>query len=115
MTHLIRALVAASALACAGASAQIVVSANDNKATLDNGANKVVANPPADTVTVIDLGARPPKVVAELNVPTSVVGPPMSVAVSPDESLALVTRASKVDPADASKVVADDTLTVIDL
>jgi hypothetical protein len=46
-------------------------------------------------------------------VPTSVVGPPMSVAVSPDESLALVTRASKLDPADATKVVADDTLTVI--
>jgi hypothetical protein len=46
-------------------------------------------------------------------VPTSVVGPPMSVAVSPDESLALVTRASKLHPADATKVVADDTLTVI--
>ena len=103
------------ALAASGALGQLAVSANDNKATLDNGTNKVVANPPADTVTVIDLGARPPKVVAELNVPTSVVGPPMSVAVSPDESLALVTRASKLDPADATKVVADDTLTVIDL
>jgi len=117
MTPLIRAAVAASALACAcnGALAQIAVSANDNKATLDNGTNKVVVSPPPDTVTIIDLGAKPPKVVAELNVPTSVVGPPMSVAVSPDESLALVTRASKLDPADATKVVADDTLTVIDL
>jgi DNA-binding beta-propeller fold protein YncE len=66
-------------------------------------------------VTLIDLGAKPPKVLAELNVPTSVVGPPMSVAVSPDQTLALVTRASKLDPADASKVVPDDTLTVIDL
>src|SRR4051812_29249049 len=78
------------ALAASGALGQLAVSANDNKATLDNGTNKVVASPPADTVTVIDLGAKPPKVVAELNVPTSVVGPPMSVAVSPDESLALV-------------------------
>src|SRR5881392_2056253 len=52
MTPLIRAAVAATALACAwtGAAAQIVVSANDNKATLDNGANKVVVNPPPDTV-----------------------------------------------------------------
>ena len=55
---------------------------------------------------MIDLSARPPRVVAELNVPTSVVGPPMSVAVSPDESLALVTRASKLDPANSTKVVA---------
>lgn len=105
----------ASCLAAAGACAQLAVSANDNKVTLDNGTNRVVANPPPDTVTVIDLSAKPPRVIAELNVPTSVVGPPMSVAVSPDESLALVTRANKIDPADPSKVVADDTLTVIDL
>ena len=66
MTHLIRAAVAATALACAWTSAlaQIAVSANDNKAMLDNGANRVVANPPPDTVTIIDLGAKPPKVVA---------------------------------------------------
>ncbi len=107
--------IAGIALAASGARAQLAVSANDNKATLDNGANAVVANAPADTVTIIDLGAKPPRVVAELAVPTSVVGPPMSVAVAPDESIALVTRASKVDPGDAKKVVADDTLSVIDL
>jgi DNA-binding beta-propeller fold protein YncE len=104
------------AFASFGAGAQIAVSANDNKATLDNGAGAVVANPPPDTVTLIDLGAKPPKVIGEIsNVPNSVVGPPMSVAVSPDESIALVTRASKLDPADPTKVVADDTLSVIDL
>jgi len=67
MTPLIRAAVAATAMACAwtGASAQVAVSANDNKATLDNGTNKVVASPPPDTVTIIDLGVKPPKVVAE--------------------------------------------------
>jgi DNA-binding beta-propeller fold protein YncE len=117
MIHALRpALVAALiASAATGTQAQLAVSANDNKATLDNGTNKVVANAPADTVTIIDLGVKPPKVVAELKVPTSVVGPPMSVAVSPDESLALVTSASKLDPADATKVVPDDALTVIDL
>ena len=117
MNHFLRLCVVgiASSLAAAGAYAQLAVSANDNKVTLDNGTNRVVANPPPDTVTVIDLNAKPPRVLAELNVPTSVVGPPMSVAVSPDESLALVTRANKIDPADPTKVVADDTLTVIDL
>ena len=39
-----------------GATAQILVSANDNKAVLVNGANVVPANPAADTVDVIDLG-----------------------------------------------------------
>ena len=118
MSRSIRTLCAA--LACAAvaqaAHAQIAVSANDNKATLDNGANVVVANAPPDTVTLIDLGARPPKVIGEVaNVPNSVVGPPMSVAVSPDETIALVTRASRIDPADPTKAIADDTLSVIDL
>ncbi len=105
----------AGTLAAASACAQLAVSANDNKATLDNGTNRVVAAPPPDTVTVINLNVTPPRVIAELNVPTSVVGPPMSVAIAPDESIALVTRASKVDPADPTKVIADDTLSVIDL
>jgi DNA-binding beta-propeller fold protein YncE len=117
MKDFVRAALAATLLvgASGAALAQLAVSANDHKATLDNGANKVVANAPADTVTVLDLSVRPPRVVAELAVPTSVVGPPMSVAVAPDESLALVTRASRIDPADPTRVVPDDTLSVIDL
>ena len=95
--------------------AQIVVSANDNKVRLVNGQVQVVQNPPADTVAIIDLGQSPPKVIAELNAPASVVGPPLSVAITPDESLALVTAATKIDPADPTKTVADNKLTVIDL
>jgi YVTN family beta-propeller protein len=97
------------------ARAELAVSANDNKAILENGATKVVANPPADTVSIIDLSASPPKLVAEIEVPASVVGPPGSVAVAPDESYALVTAAMKVDPSDPTKMAPDDKLTVIDL
>ena len=79
---------------------QIVVSANDNKAVLVDGVNAVPANPAPDTVTIIDLNVSPPKVLAEINAPASVVGPPSSVAVAPDESFAIVTAATKVDPAD---------------
>src|SRR5881628_3307471 len=89
------------------AAAQLAVSANDGKAVLVDGVNTVPANPPPDTVTIIDLGASPPKVVAEIKAPTSVVGPPQSVAVAPDESIALVTGAMKVDPADQKKLVPD--------
>jgi hypothetical protein len=54
---------------------QLLLSTNDNKVTLVNGAATVVKSPPPDTLTVIDIKAWPPKVVAELDVPGSVVGP----------------------------------------
>jgi hypothetical protein len=68
-----------------------------------------------DYVTVVDLGASPPRVVGEVNAPASVVGPPQSVAVSHDESFVLVVASTKVDPADPKKTVPDNRLTVIDL
>jgi DNA-binding beta-propeller fold protein YncE len=97
------------------AHAQLALSANDNKVMLVNGVTKVIANPPSDTVAIIDLGATPPKLVAEVAVPASVVGPPLSVALTPDEGLALVTANQKVDPADPTRQTADNRLSVIDL
>lgn len=94
---------------------QIAVSANDNKAVLVDGANTVPANPAPDTVTIIDLNVTPPKIIAEINAPASVVGPPSSVAVAPDESFAIVTAATKLDPADPKKTVPDNKVSVIDL
>lgn len=99
----------------APAAAQIAVSANDAKVTLVDGVVTTVRTPPADTVTVLDLGVSPPKILAEIPAPTSIVGPPESVAIAPDNSIALVTAATKVDPADPAKTVPDDRLTVIDL
>jgi len=96
--------------------AQIAVSSNDHKVTQENGVTKNVANPPADSITILDLGAVPVKVVGTIdNVPGSVVGPPLSVAITPDESLALVASSSKLDPADPTKLTPDDRVTVIDL
>jgi DNA-binding beta-propeller fold protein YncE len=98
-----------------GAPAQWAISSNDNKVILDNGVVKVVPDAAPDTVTIIDLGVTPPKVIAELPVPGSVVGPPMSVAVTPDQGLALVTSSMKKDPADATKTVPDNRVSVVDL
>ena len=97
------------------ADAQIAVSSNDNKVVNDNGVNKLVPNPPPDTVSVIDLKVSPPRVIAEIAVPGSVVGPPVSVALTPDESLALVTSSTKLDPGDPTKTVPDNRVSVIDL
>jgi DNA-binding beta-propeller fold protein YncE len=82
---------------------------------LVDGVNTPVPNPPPDTVTIIDLRGAQPKAVTELKVPASVIGPPSSVAVAPDESIALVTASTKLDPADPKKTAYDDKVSVIDL
>src|SRR5712692_6224853 len=86
-----------------GAVAQIVVSANDNKVANIDGRTVVADNPAPDTVTIINLGVSPPKVIGEVKAPASVAGPPNSVAVAPDESFALVTGGFKLDAQDPKK------------
>lgn len=104
-----------AALAAAPAAAQIAVSANENKVVNEHGKNIVVPKAAPDTISVIDLNVFPPRLLGELPVPTSVVGPPVSVAISPDESIALVTAATRKDPADPAKTVPDNRVSVIDL
>ncbi len=108
-------VLAALPLFVASASAQLAVTANDGKAVLVNGANVVPDNAAADTVAIIDLSAKPPKLVGEVKAPASVVGPPQSVAVARDESIALVTGAVKLDPANPKKTTPDNRVSVIDL
>lgn len=98
-----------------GAWAQLAASANDNKLMLREGVPAVVPNAAPDSVTLIDLSTRPPSVLRHVEVPTSVIGPPSSVALTPDEGLLFVTSAAKVDPADPTRLVPDNRLTVIDL
>ncbi len=110
------AALAAGLLALAApAKADLAVSANDGKGVLINGVNTVPDNPPADNVTILDLSTTPPKVIATIEVPTSLVGPPQSVAIAPDESYALVTAATKIDPADKKKTAPHNLVSVIDL
>jgi DNA-binding beta-propeller fold protein YncE len=111
----VAAAITALPLLAINATAQIAVSSNDGKAVLVNGVNTIPANPIDDTVTIINLGVSPPKIIAELKAPSSVVGPPQNVAVAPDESFALVASNMKLDPADPKKQVPDNRLSVIDL
>ena len=116
MLRLKPSLVSLAALCAAAlpAAAQLAVSANDAKVKLVDGVVQTVKDG-RDTISFIDLKANPPKVLATIEAPASVVGPPTSVAISPNEALALVTAAEKIDPADPTKRVPDDKLTVIDL
>jgi DNA-binding beta-propeller fold protein YncE len=111
------ALFAGAALCAlsAPALAQLAVSANDGKAILVNGAARIAPTPLPDSISVIDLSASPPRVVATVQAPVSVVGPPSSVALTPDERLAIVTSNQRLDPANATRTVADNRVSVVDL
>ncbi|HYZ35094.1 MAG TPA: YncE family protein [Crenalkalicoccus sp.] len=108
---LVPGLLAASV---AGA-AELALSANDNKMVLENGVTKTVRNPPPDTLSIIDLAAQPPALRAEIEVPASVVGPPISVAITPDQRLALVTANQRPDPGDPGKLAPGNAMAVVDL
>jgi DNA-binding beta-propeller fold protein YncE len=105
-------VLAASAMPAA---ADIAVVSTDNHTVLLNGSQKPAEHAPPDRVVVIDLGQYPPGIVATVDAPGSVVGPPMAVAVAADESWAIVTSATRIDPADAGKIVPNDEVSVIDL
>ena len=86
----ISGLCIALGLAAAPAWAQIAVSSNDHKVKQVNGVTSNADNPTPDSITILDLGQSPVKVLGTVNnVPGSVVGPPTSVAITPDESVAL--------------------------
>ena len=96
-------------------SAEMVVIGVDAKLTRVEGKQIVVENGPVDNVTVLDLSVMPPRVVAEIDAATSVSGPPSTIAVSPDESIVLVSSHSRKDPANPKKLTANNLVTVIDL
>ena len=109
------ALATAFLLTAGAAAADIAATANDSHTVNTNGVSGPAKNAPADTVSIIDVSAYPPKVVATVEAPASVVGPPMSIAIAKDESYAIVTAATKLDPHNPDKIVPDNRVTVIDL
>jgi DNA-binding beta-propeller fold protein YncE len=115
MNRLLPAAMALALAAPAAAPAQIALSANDNKLVLDNGTVRPARDPSPDTLSIIDLSANPPRLRAEIQVPASVVGPPTSVAIAPNERFALVTANQRHDPTDPSKLVPGNSMAVVDL
>ena len=107
--------VLALAVSVGPASAQLALSGNDNKAVLENGTVRILLNPPPDTVTILDLSATPPRVLATVEAPHSVAGPPLSVAITPDERLGLVASAQRIDQVNLARTIPDNRLSVIDL
>jgi DNA-binding beta-propeller fold protein YncE len=112
-------LLAAAALLglASAAQAQLIIAGNDEKQSWDAD-GKQVNNPPGkDTVSIIDIGNRTkPRIVANLPLMNTVVGPPVNLAITPDQKLALVANSLDwVKDGESWKGVPDDKVYVIDL
>ncbi len=96
MTHgrLIVPVIAAMAALSQPAAADLMLAGGDAKVGFsESGA--VFGPPGNDVVSVIDIGSDPanPRIIANLPLMNSVFGPPTNLAITPDESLALVANA----------------------
>ena len=123
----IRNIVAAASLVafagCAGMNPpsgkrELMVVGNDEKVSFTDAGGFAFSAPGRDTVSIVDIGTDPlaPRIVANLPLMNSVFGPPTNLAITPDESLALVANSmdwQKDGP--GWKPVPDNKLYVIDL
>jgi DNA-binding beta-propeller fold protein YncE len=107
----IAAAVVATLTACAG------MSPSPGKRELMAGGFDFSA-PGRDTVSIVDIGTDPlaPRIVASLPLMNSIFGPPVNLAITPDEGLALVANSMDWQKDGALwKPVPDNKLYVIDL
>jgi DNA-binding beta-propeller fold protein YncE len=93
----------------------LIVSANDGKWPSVDGQYRAADPVVPDTLVVLDVSGFPPKIVSQVEVHHSVIAPPMAVAISPDEKLALVSAPNHLDPNDKTKLVPEAFIQVIDL
>jgi DNA-binding beta-propeller fold protein YncE len=101
-----------------GGKRQLMIVGNDEKQGWDEAGRVVLGPHGKDSVQVLDIGSDPlaPKVVVTLALDNTIAGPPVNLAITPDEKLALVANSlNVVEEGGARKQVPDTRLFVIDL
>jgi DNA-binding beta-propeller fold protein YncE len=101
-----------------GGKRELMIVGNDEKVMWDGDGKLVLSRGGKDTVSIVDIGADPlaPKIIVNLPLDNSIIGPPVNLAITPDESLALVASSMNVvDENGVLKQVPDNRLWVIDL
>ena len=97
--------------------APLMIVGNDEKLLWDDNSKPIISPAGKDSVLIVDLAdPENPKIVANLPLKNSVVGPPVNVAIDPMNSVALV--ADSIDvirDGDALKMGPDNKVYVIDL
>jgi hypothetical protein len=117
------AALGAALAGCAGMDAtpgkrQLMIVGNDEKVGFDAAGKQLLLPPGKDTVLIIDIGTDPlaPKILASLPLMNSIFGPPVNLAITPDEKLALVANSMNwVQDSPSWKPAPDDRLYVIAL
>jgi DNA-binding beta-propeller fold protein YncE len=100
------------------AGAQLMIIGNDEKFSVDDAGKIVFGAPGKDTISIVDIGTNPesPKIIANLPLMNSIFGPPVNLAITPDERLAIVANSVNwVQDGGAWKPAPDNKLYVIDL
>jgi DNA-binding beta-propeller fold protein YncE len=116
-----RKFLSAAALAAAmsvttAAQAQYLIVGNDEKLIFKDG-KQILSPPGKDTVSIIDISDPVnPRIVANLPLENSIIGPPTNIAITPDNKLALVANSiDVVKDGDNWKNTPDNKVYVIDL
>jgi DNA-binding beta-propeller fold protein YncE len=97
---------------------ELMIVGNDEKQSWDNDGKAVLGRPGRDTVSIVDIGTDPlaPRIIVSLPLANTIVGPPVNLAITPDEGLALVANSMNVvEENGVLKQVPDNRLWVIDL
>jgi DNA-binding beta-propeller fold protein YncE len=99
------------------ASAQLMIIGNDDKYSYNDTGQVVFGPPGKDTISIVDISNREaPKILVSLPLMNSIVGPPVNLAITPDERLAIVANSLNwVQEGMAWKPAPDNKLYVIDL
>ena len=119
-------IVAACLISLAGCAAisqapgkrELIVVGNDEKVGISDAGAYVFGPAGKDTVSIVDIGTNPlaPTILVNLPLTNSIFGPPVNLAITPDESLALVANSMNAEQDGAGwKMVPDNKLYVIDL
>ncbi len=117
VTVLLTLLVALSISVAPALAAELMIVGNDEKVGWDD-AKPVFSPPGKDTISIIDIGSDPlaPRVIANLQLMNSIFGPPVNLAITPDEQLAIVANSMTwVQEGSGWKPTPDNKLYVIDL
>jgi DNA-binding beta-propeller fold protein YncE len=97
--------------------AQLLITGNDEKVWFDDTGKTVNQPPGKDTVSVIDIrDPAKPRILANLPLMNTIIGPPVNLAITPDQHLALVANSLDwVKDGEGWKGVPDTKIYVIDL
>jgi len=111
------ALAAALVVWPLAAHAELMIIGNDEKVAFDKTGKQIRRPPGKDTVSIVDISnPEAPKIVVNLPLMNTLIGPPTNLAITPDQKLAIVANSMEWEKdGEDWKPVPDNKLYVIDL